>query len=160
MKWSLQELFMALSWASDNWWWYKIIHTPKRLWRRLKIIIHWIFTGYTYESLWNLDSWLDSVILFRLKKFKNENKNSYPCDFKSHDDWHKTIDIMIEGFNGIINDEYFKNYHDYLKENGYDKMDINEYSVPKEIFDKCREDNMKLQDKKDLFWKYYNNLWD
>lgn len=58
------------------------------------------------EELWGLDVTLAKYILPRLIKFKDINDMSYPSNFESHEEWHKTIDKMIYAFEYVIERNY------------------------------------------------------
>ena len=140
MKWSIQELFMALGWQWTGWWWRKLVESPKSIYRNIKTTIHWIFTGYTNESLWSLDNWLDKVILFRLKRFASYDRMGHPSggnEVNTEEEWQAVLDTMIEGFEEIYNEDYFK-----------------------ESFMDQEKAYTKSKKKKDLFWKWYGHLWD
>lgn len=162
MKWSIQELLIALSWQWTGWWVYKILHSPKNIYRSIGIIIFWTFKGYTKESLYSLDWWLDRVILFRLKKFAGFDRMGHPTEdcINTEEDCKTALDTMIEGFEEILNDVAFDERCKYLEEQESKGLKFGDYKAPKEFF----ENEIKLinasQLKKDLFWKYYNNLWD
>lgn len=90
----------------------------------------------TNEECWALDETLAKYILPRLEKFQVLNINSYPCDFKNVEEWHKIIDKMIYSFKNIIKDDLIMN------------IDIS------------KMENEKVQEGLDLFARYFRDLWD
>ena len=162
MRWSIQELFRMLSWQWTGWWWRRLVQSPKNIYRNIKTTIHWIFTGYTHESLWNLDHWLDEVILFRLKKFATYDRMGYPSggDINTDEEWQAALDTMVEGFQEILDETYSEEQSQFVEDRLKEGLSFDEWETPTEIFDRQQVAYEKSQDKKDLFWKHYGNLWD
>ena len=162
MRWSIQELFMAISWKWSGWWWRKLITSPHNIYRSMKTIMFWIFTGYTKESLWNLDNWFDKVILFRLQKFAAYDRMGYPGHDEADtvEDWQKILDTMTEGFEEIVNETYAEEHRKFADDKIAEGLKFDEWNTPKEVFEREQELYKKSQEKKDLFWKWYGHLWD
>ena len=162
MRWSIQELFMALSWQWTGWWWSRLVTSPKSIYRNIETIFHWVFTGWTGESLWSLDNWLDQVIYFRLKKFAAYDRMSYPGDegAETEEEWQKILNDMAEGFRRNVYDADSNEYHEYCMRQMDDGLSYNEFEVPQEIWDRMELGYKETQEMKDLFWKWYGHLWD
>lgn len=162
MRWSIQELFMALSWQWTGWWWSRLIESPKNIYRNVKSTLHWIFTGYTGESLWSLDWWLNQVIYFRLKKFAAYDRMGHPSggEINTDEEWQEALDTMTEGFRRDIHDTSSNEYHEYCRRKADEGLGYGDYEIPQEIWDRMIIDQNETQEMKDLFWKWYGNLWD
>ena len=162
MRWSIQELFMALSWQWTGWWWRKLTGSPKSIYRNIETIFHWIFTGYTGESLWSLDWWLNRVIYFRLKKFAAYDRMGYPGQdgAETEEQWQGILNNMTEGFRRDIYDVSSDEYGEYLKGKRDEGLGYDNFEIPQEIWDRMIVEQKKTQEMKDLFWKWYGNLWD
>lgn len=162
MRWSIEELFKMLSWQWTGWWWRELIESPKSVYRNIKTIIHWIFTGYTHESLWSLDNWFDEIIYFRLKKFAAYDRMGYPGDdgAETEEQWQEILGTMVEGFEEIINEAHGREISEFIEEQDIKKLKFDEWHVPEEMFKRQEEAYIKSKKKKDLFWKWYEHLWD
>lgn len=93
----------------------------------------------TAEEVWSLDMTLAKYILPRLMKYKEINTMSYPCGFKSVEEWHNVIDKMIFSF------DWFLSYHGKAK-----YKTIEEY----------KRDENKYKEGMNLFSEYFSDLWD
>lgn len=102
MRWSIEELISALRFYKESYWKRKVQYFFRYRWRRFKVFVHWLFKGYTKEHLWDLNYYFYDVILFRLKKFKIYNINTYPAVFDSHVEWMKELDLAIELLERIV----------------------------------------------------------
>ena len=151
-----------LSWQWTGWWWRRLVESPKNIYRNIKTTIHWVFTGYTHESLWSLDTWLDEVILFRLKKFAAYDRISYPGQdgIDTAKQWQATLNTMVEGFQEIFDEDYSEEHSQFIEDRQKEGLSFDEWETPREIFDRQQAAYAKSQEKKDLFWKWYGNLWD
>lgn len=173
MRWSIEELVYAWKFYKEHNFMVWFIRFPKNTWRRIKLLFHWIFTGYTRQSLWNLDKYLIDVIIFRLIKFRKSCKNSYPAELASVEDWNSILDDMIDKFIKC-RDDYYSNQEPLpkpiikqieVKINNIIKVVRNISFESNESEDKARLELYNLQDKNDrealeLFCKYLYDLWD
>lgn len=131
------------------------------------------------RDVWSLDYTLNPIIYAALIKFKEEllkcSFSGVPADFCIDDDctdelvaaWHETLDMMIYAFDQSKQPDL--KYYDF---------DINWETVPTEregrtriitsctneaeqqrYWNDCREHDEKCQQGRDLFSKYYKNLW-
>lgn len=93
----------------------------------------------TDEEVWGLNVTLAKYILPRLIKFKQVNTNSYPCEFKSAEEWDSVIDKMIFSF------DWFLSCH-----SGCNYESIEEY----------KRNESKYKEGMNLFARYFSDLWD
>jgi hypothetical protein len=108
MKWSIQELFVAMSYQWVGVWYINILSSPKYIYRNIKTFIHWLIKGYTQEMHWNLDDFLSIVIYEKLKQFRDykvKYGNSHPCDLTDKQ-WEIILDKLVDGFKDIVNDDW------------------------------------------------------
>ena len=68
-----------------------MIHTLKN-WFERKIY------GVGNKDLYNLDEFLSPIILNALKRFRDSDRNGYPCNLNSMEEWNSILDKMIVGF--------------------------------------------------------------
>ncbi len=69
--------------------------------------------GFSDRELWDLDNTIAEFILPRLKRFKNKH-DLYPGD-SAKEEWDKNIDLMIEAFEMILNEDDYIHNDDYVK---------------------------------------------
>lgn len=167
MRWSIEELRIAFKlYRSFGFWnWFKEL--PKRVYRRTKVFLKWLFTGYTDVSLWDLGSFLEDIIIFRLGKFIKNKGMSYPTEFNNSEEWLNTLKEMRQAFinkrdNTFVSEavESMGTTRELLED------DVGFYLRPLEDGDlkhfeeackKQEENNIKALD---MLKKYINNLWD
>jgi len=156
MRWSIEELIYGLKVASNSGYKiiYRIINLPIALWRILKVIIHWIFTGYCWTTIWGLDYYLIEVFIKRFKQFKKLNRIGYPYDLSGSEEWEDIIDRLIIGFENM-RDEKFLNYPDI------ELSKISESEEDKKLI-RTNINKQRLYDKEtlELFSKYFRAFWD
>jgi hypothetical protein len=176
MRWSLEELLYGLKVATeDGWFWRRLVRLPKTIWRQIKVLFHWIFTGYCWATIWELDSYLMKVILQRLKQFKKMDRMGYaPIDsVRSEEDWEKVLDRLILGFEIMIDTRIADNHpelHGSLKEKevtvgGKTIMaTVWENDSPKEVIDLMLKAQLEQSTYDEetmlLFAKHFRALWD
>lgn len=85
------------------------------------------------EKLWNLGQTIIELILPYLKAFKKMKRNGYPSLSNSSEEWESILDRMIEGF---------------------------EIAVIHQGFPCDRSLDKKIDEAKELFSKYWENLCD
>jgi hypothetical protein len=182
MRWSVEELIYGLKVASNNELKlrYRIIGFPAAVWRMTKVFFKWVFTGYCWATIWDLDHYLMTVFIQRLKMFKKMGKNGYPfgvvedlsddyTDEEAREKWIFIIDRLIHGFEIMDSDEYADDYES--GEMKITKRTINGKEVNSITFDRTpeQEEAMKAAWKKQtdyneetmaLFIKYFRDLWD
>lgn len=87
--------------------------------------------GIAPAELWNLDDTLAIIIYTYLRKFKDSKRHGYPGNFETPEEWEGILDKMIAYWGAYIKDG------------------ISEYEKLEE-----------LKEGKELFFKYFSNLWD
>lgn len=146
MRWSFEELFKA--WKIRNAYTFKefILDFFPRNWRKTGTFFHWLFKGYTKESLWNLDETFDQIILQRLKQFRKMERAGFPNEFNSQEEWNRKLDELIQRF-----DDRSAALNRLFSLNEFTQEELHELIAQQE------EKNKKTIK---LFAKYYDNLWD
>ena len=89
---------------------------------------------YDESEMWSLDYTLACIILPRLKRLK-ENKNGYPSELESPEQWDTIMENMIQAFELIVNDDSYPNG------NSLEHKKTIEYGLK-------------------LFGEYFQSLWD
>jgi len=169
MRWSIEELFYAIkivsgSGMSFTW---RLIHIFKSTWRIITTIIKWIFTGYCSASLWNLDNYLITVIIQRLKMFRKAKRVGYPAEFNGKDEWNNILDQMIDGFEIMRDQSISDKAFDIIDKTNTSAKDI-VLDIPSRLSDEERAQIIKAEKEQHisdmltlrLFVKYLKNLWD
>jgi hypothetical protein len=167
MRWSIEELFKDMQMVSNKGYgfFYKIIHLPESLFRKIRCLFHWIFTGHGYSTYWWLDHYFTKTVVLKLKNYRSKRKHSfgYPGfdEANSEDDWYRVIDEIIEGFECYL-----------LLSTGADNPNVKfDYKIPAfsgekwDIWFKAQNDwedglHIKWIKAKELFFKFYSNFWD
>lgn len=72
----------------------------------------------------------------------------------------KALDTMTEGFRRDIHDVHLGELHEETEKKINDGLGFDDWETPEEILNRMREEYNKTQKMKDLFWKFYGNLWD
>lgn len=164
MKWSIQELFEDIrSIFSGYGFWWKIVYLPRNIWRSIKMIFYWIFTGFTTWSWWDVEHTMLRSYKIRLTHFKKK--------FRKHSN----------SFSSLVIEETFGTYDvDFLSDDSEDLITIkNEYDriideiiylidvmlgdvhIYKEDGSYDFEAESKVSDKLfDMFKKYHHMFWD
>lgn len=133
---------------------------------------------FTDQETWNIGFVLARHIYAGLIQFKANNINSFPYGFNSIEEWHNTLDKMIWSFREISQDypslpyniEFNKWYeqrrknHEMifsinLSENGKTGVSIG-FVYTDDLKTRDLEYQEKLNEGKELFAKYIENLWD
>lgn len=168
MRWSIEELIYGLKNASNRKFKlrYRIIRFPAAVWRMTKVFFKWLFTGYCWATIWDLDHYLMTVFIQRLKMFKKMGKEGHPWDMESNEEWEQLVDRLIHGFEIMDSDEYADDYEfvePVFEDKGNGFTSINFPRTPEQ------EEAMKAAWKKQtdyneetmaLFTKYFRDLWD
>jgi hypothetical protein len=102
--------------------------------RKIKFFVQRCVRGWDDSQTWNLDYELAKFIAPRLKRFRELNV-CHPMEMTS-EEWDSTIDKMIFAFEKLSDDDYKWSY------------DNNQEEIHK-----------KVEEGRDLFHKYYYNLW-
>jgi hypothetical protein len=101
-----------------------------------------LFRGYDDRWYWCIKDEITPILIDCLNFYKKQ-KEGYPCDFKTREEWLKVIDTMIDGFKAGRDLDYvghnFENSKDMVKE--YKRL----YKI--------KNKGMKL------FAKYYDYFW-
>lgn len=150
MRWSIEELFYSIGAVSGKgmpfrW---RLSNIFKSMWRVTKCIFKWIFTGYGWATLWNLDEYLVKVIHFRLKLFRKMNRTGYPADLADEEAWNAILDRLIKGFEVMLEPRSLDEQCNLILI--FKEKDQSE-TVSKEAYD---------QETLELFVKYFRTLWD
>lgn len=132
----------------------KLIELPENLYydidsffNNIKNEIVWgwerLFIGYDSRWHWSISDELTPILIDCLNYYKI-NKEGYPSDFKSKEEFNKTIDIIIDGFKAGRDLDYvgykdFENSEEIVKE--YKRL----YKIKKKGLA--------------LFVKYYDCFW-
>lgn len=167
MRWSIEELFIDMRTVSNRGFniFYRVIHSPKSIFRQIRCLFHWVFTGHGYSTYWWLDYYFTKTIVMKLKNFRGNKKYlmGYPGfdEADSEEDWHRVIDDIIEGFDCYL-------LLATNAENPNVKFDRKNPQYKGETWDKWykaqtewEEDlNKKWLKAKELFFKFYSNFWD
>lgn len=93
--------------------------------------------GYDNSELCNLDVTILKFTLPRLKDFR-ECTHTYPVDFNTIEEWKEAIDKMI----------------------WWIEMYVDEANGPSPTDEKYEEHKSKMEECKNLFFKYFTALWD
>jgi hypothetical protein len=136
----------------------KIEKLYKRIYYRVKYKI-------SYVEAYNPDIAISKKTLLSLHAFKNLKKNGHPIDLESIEEWNEIIDKILFSFAYLLKDEKLNNiekkivkeYEEYrIKEEiGHDK---NGKTI---VLHKNYNENIeKYNEGMNLFFKYYNDLWD
>jgi len=167
MRWSLQELFRAISYQFGFFSYWRFWRIFGILWRSLKAIVHWIFYGYCQEITWNLDEHLIDILIDRLTIFKKSPRMGYPCDLNSQEEFNVILERIIEGFK-IMRDETFGNDYEKVEpiynqdaETGLTTVEFNMTEEQKQqIRDAWQKQKKHDEETLQLFIKYFRDLWD
>lgn len=169
MRWSIEELLWALKIYKEYRFLTWLKRLPRNTYRRTKLFFKWVFTGRTDQVLWNLDTYLETVIISKLKDFRKQNLSGYSCDLESMQDWLNVIDEMIDTWEKM-HSEYYINLIEEVPSVTKDIM-IKGISVKSVSFPRTEEqmqnfhELVKKQNENDLralelFSKYFHALWD
>ena len=118
-------------WSNIKWYVREVINAPKRT-RELKK------KGYTYETLWAIDSWFLEIMPKILKEFR-EKTQSYPCQL-TPEQWDKILSDM-EQYLYKMSEEYYD--RDKME---YKEIDRQRMAAKEKFFE--------------LFSEYFYDLWD
>lgn len=121
-------MFLKLLPDKRHWKWF---------WQRRKF-------GFDEREIWNLDCTIISFIIPRLKVFRKNLVGWPDQNFRSHRDWERAIDKMIEAF------ELHK------KRDGVPFLWPNPTAEDQH---KENEEHKKFNEGFELFVKYFHNLW-
>lgn len=145
MRWSIEELIYSWSMYKE----YNLygffrhfLHNRKR---RFKLFFHWLFKGYTKESLWNLDTFLEEGFIHKLRQYRKVELMGYPYNLNSQEEWYEILDIMIDSWQKM-HDEFYLNQIDWDSKKDMD-----------ELVQKQWDNDTKAME---LFTKYFHALWD
>jgi len=91
MRWSIEELIFGLKTAGrlSYGFWSRLADIPRAIWRMIEVFFHWLFTGYCWVTIWDLDWYFVDVIIGRLKQFQKLKNISRPMtedDFSEGED--------------------------------------------------------------------------
>ena len=167
MRWSIEELFNDMATVSnrDRRFFYRLWHFPKSLYRQIRCLFYWLFTGHGYSTYWWLDAYFTKTISMKLKLFRSNKKylTGYPGydEANSEEKWYAIIDEIIEGFDA----------HQMIldgKDNPTVPFDSTMFSYTSKEWDLYyeaqsdweRELIKKFDRAKYLFTKFYSNFWD
>ena len=109
MRWSFEELYKAFKTEKKINWQYSIVYFPVTLYKRLKMFIHWLVTGYCKESLYSLNSSIYYSIYLRLDQALDQHMDG---NIVIHDVSTKT-DLWL-GFYNILNSEPAAEIREYV----------------------------------------------
>ena len=118
-------------WTNIKWYARELINAPKRT-RELKK------KGYTYETLWAIDSWFLEIMPKILKEFR-EKTHSYPYKL-TPEQWDKILSDM-EQYLYKMSEEYYD--RDKME---YKEIDRQRMAAKEKFFE--------------LFSEYFYDLWD
>lgn len=146
MRWSIEELIYSIKIVSNHGFpfLFRLKNIFRSIWRSIKVITKWIFKGYCNPALWDLDEYLITVIIQRLKMFKKLTMHSYPADLKDDVEWRDVLNRLIHGF------EVMKSESIYL-EVLYKEEDPEEAYRLQSEYDRTTME---------LFVKYFRDFWD
>lgn len=132
---------------------------------------------FNYKDTWSMDNTLQPIILEGLKKFKSvlEDRCSnnlsgcgYPVSLNSTEEWFEILDKMIYAFDDKAEpdlDDYGINYEFSPRKKGEDgRVRSSMKRLHTEEQDKAYRDardewNRKVKEGRQLFAKYFDNLW-
>lgn len=175
LRWSIEELIYAWGMYSPWNWRDFFLGVPRRFRKRVKLILHWLFRGYTLESLWSLNEYLMEIFIYRLKAFKNSRYMSYPGNLGSQEEWNEILDRMIKGFEVMKSEELAGDYPEITSEPTLKEVElelggitIKATALASNLTDREKEaiqragERQNKYDKEtlELFTKYFHNLWD
>lgn len=151
MRWSIEELVFAWNvyreYSILSW----LLHLPKRMWKRLKLVLRWLFTGYAYETLWQLDKYFLRTMIFRIEKFIALKKTGYPTEFGSEADWYNILNLMLYKLRTSL---------DRTIENASLDFDDRSAEAMAQRLNNYIEQDRNDREALDLFCKYFYDLWD
>lgn len=155
MRWSIQELFYALSFYREHHFWLWLLRFPKNTLQRIKVVFFWTFTGYTMQSLWKLNNYFTKVFIYRLVMFSKMKKFGVPHNEKDEKTWDETIMKLAEDFKIIADEKYIQeiiNTKDPIK----GKLENSKNEIIKTAIEKQDSHNKKTLE---TFSKIYFDLW-
>lgn len=171
MRWSLEELGRGIELASNKGCRlsYRVLHSFSSAKRIAKVIGKWIVSGYCWSSIWNLDRYMEDLIIQRLKLFKKMKKSGHPCEFNNEQEWFDVIDEMINLWERKKNNFFIeqinfgekKETEEYIL--GFEASFISFERSPEEQKEMERLlEEQKLNNTKalEMFAKYFDDLWD
>lgn len=146
MRWSIEELIYSIKIVSNHGFpfLFRLKNIFRSIWRSIKVITKWIFKGYCNPAIWDLDEYLITVIIQRLRMFKKMNVNSYPAGLEDDMEWCYVLDRLIHGF------EVMKSESIYLEVLYKEKDPEEAYRLQSEY------DRTTVE----LFVKHLRDLWD
>lgn len=139
---------------------YCLKEIPGQIFRLMRCSIQRVQKGYCYIDLWSIDWWFLSVVPDMLKEFR-DNKNGYPADLESEEQWNEIIDKMILLFTEA-------NEETCSKKNPISFETILEHPKNRKIREKWNENETAidqyrqncLKEGMKLWYKYFWCLWD
>lgn len=102
---------------------------------------------YKFEKteIWNADRTAAKFLYELVRKFRKENKYSYPPDLPNFEEWQRIVRKMEWSFK------------EQLKKKHY--PDIGKYDDNEKFAKAVEKYEAKLQEGVDLFAKYFSTLW-
>lgn len=156
MRWSIEELRMALglykSYGFARW----FIELPKRLWKRLKVFFKWLFKGYTDISIWDLKTYLLEVTIFRLDKFIKHSSMSYPYEFEDRQGWVETLKELYTLLIHMKDETYITSIFEKYSDIPTKKVEEHKEELQDAYYYQKANDEMAAE----LFIKHFKDLWD
>lgn len=172
MRWSIEELGRGIELASNRGsrLSYRVLHSFSSAIRITKVIAKWVISGYCWSSIWNLDKYMEDLIIQRLKLFKKMKKSGYPYELNNEQEWYNVIDEMILLWERKKN-EFFTSQINYGNTRKEENVDILELKANLTYVERSPEEQkevdrlleeQRLNDSKalEMFTRYFNDLWD
>ena len=123
---------------------YSWFHSWKCFFGNIAFFFSWlnwtkqrVFRGYSDCDVWNMFSYLNTILPPMLKQLKDECKSGHPAELHSREEWEDLLGIMIEGFEASKHME--ETFHS-----------LEDYKADRVIFEKGMW----------VFTHWYHNLWD
>lgn len=171
MRWSLSELRYAWKMRDPISIKDFFLGLPKRWYRRTKLIFFWLFKGYTYEAIWDLDDYFINIFIERLKMFRKMRGVGYPCCFKNEKEWNEVLERLIKGFEIMQSEELAKDYPEIKSLPRCKAVQINKFSgivyksnmteeEEKTILAAAKRQQEYDEETMKLFVECFRNLWD
>ena len=150
----------------------------KEIFRKIK----WFFQrgrrGFADVDVWNMDWYLEHLILNMLKQLR-ETKHGYPSCFETSEEWDEEFDKMIYYFEEAFEDtcskqnKYEEEYmeelskaNSYIDENNIYHLDLSEKGEKlsrQRLSEEYRLEEYREENKNkafEMFSKYFHCLWD
>ena len=121
------------------------------IWNKIKWFLQRVFRGYSdYDMIQFYEFLLGKKVLPYLKAWIKSNRNGFPVEFDTIEDWNKVLDEIVWAMEEVVTEKNENRIFDEYAKDG-----------DKEKFDKALQENwQRAKNGMELFGKYVTAMWD